>query len=94
MSTAPLVDIDPATAALEPDCAVTEKRPLGNNRFDEVVVPQCKGGETTPCWVITPQASCNQSGYAIEIDRKGSPAVEGTRQSIRCLTCPNGNCRR
>ena len=92
--TAQLVDINPATTAVEADCSVTEKRPIGNNRFEEVVLPQCKGGETTPCWALSPQPSCTISGYQLEIDRKGSTAIEGTRQSIRCLTCPNGDCRR
>jgi hypothetical protein len=91
--TAPLMDINPATAALEVDCTVTERRPLGNNRFDEVVVPQCKGGETAPCWQLSPLASCSKSGYQLDVDRKGAMPIEGTRQSIRCLTCPTGNCR-
>jgi hypothetical protein len=92
--TAPLVDIDPATPAMDPDCSVTESRPLGNNKYDERVIPRCKGGENAPCWVLTPQASCSASGYSIDIDRKNSPAVEGTRQSIRCLTCLQPGCRR
>ncbi len=91
---APLVDINPATPALEADCTVTESRPIANNRFEDHVIPQCKGGENSPCWVVSPQASCSASGYSLDIDRKNSPAVEGTRQSIRCLTCLQPGCRR
>jgi hypothetical protein len=93
--TAPLIDINPATPALEADCSVTERKPLANNRFDETVVPQCKGGETTPCWNLTASQSCSASGYQIDIDRKGTILPEGTRQTIRCLTCLTpGNCKR
>jgi hypothetical protein len=93
--TAPLVDTNPATATIEPDCNVVEKRPLGNNRFEEVVLQQCKAGDTQPCWVVTPSQSCTLSGYQIDIDRHGAMPPEGTKQNIRCLTClqPN-NCKR
>jgi hypothetical protein len=93
--TAPLVDTNPATPAMEPDCNVLEKRPLGNNRYEDVVLQQCKPGDNTPCWVVTPSQSCTGSGYQIDIDRKGNVPAEGTRQSIRCLTCLDpGGCRR
>ena len=92
--TAPLVDTNPATPAIDPDCNVLEKRPLANGRFEDVVLQQCTAGSTTPCWVVTPQPSCG-GGYQIDIDRKGNVPPEGTRQNIRCLTCldPQG-CRR
>ena len=31
-------------------------------------------------------AQCTASNHLIEIDRKGEMPVEGTQQSIRCLT--------
>jgi hypothetical protein len=90
----PLVDINPATPAMDADCNVVERRPLGNNRFEEVVLQQCKAGDTNPCWAVSPQGSC-AGGYSVDIDRRGHVPPEGTRQSIRCLTCldPQG-CRR
>ncbi len=92
--TAPLVDTNPATPGIDPDCNVTEKRPLGNNRYEEVVLQRCKPGDTQPCWVVTPSQSCTQSGYQIDIDRHGQTPIEGTKQNIRCLTCLNpANCR-
>jgi hypothetical protein len=92
--TAPLVDIDPATPALDPDCSVLEQRPLGNGRSQDVVIPRCKGGDTTPCWNLIPTTSCIDSGQSLVIDRKGQMPAEGTRETIRCLTCVSpGGCR-
>jgi hypothetical protein len=92
--TAPLVDIDADAAGVQADCTVLESRPVGNNKYEDFVIPQCKGGENSPCWNLTAQQSCSASGYALEIDRKNSPALEGTKQNIRCLTCLQNSCRR
>jgi hypothetical protein len=82
----PLVDIDAMAAGLQVDCNVQERKPLGNNQYDESVIPSCDANLDGPCWRLRQDAQCTASNHLIEIDRKGEMPVEGTQQSIRCLT--------
>lgn len=82
----PLVDIDTQAAGVQADCNVMERTPDGNGRWIEKVVPRCEANLAGPCWTLTAEPTCTASGYLINIDRKGEMPVEGTQQSIRCLT--------
>ena len=82
---AKLVDTNLATKDMDPDCVVSEQAP----NADEVLLPRCKGGETSPCWNLVGEPTCLLSAYKIEIDRKGQDLPEGTAQTIRCLTVTN-----
>jgi hypothetical protein len=91
-----LVDTDPNTPQLEEDCNVMERTPRGDGTWEEKVLPRCSAGRDGPCWKLTPDAQCTLSspgmglpGYLVDIDRKGEMPVEGTQQSIRCLTVVN-----
>jgi hypothetical protein len=81
-----LVDAKPETRDLDPDCAVVERRPRGGGDYEEVILSRCQAGDTKPCWQINPDQTCSVSKYNLQIDRKGEAVVEGTTQSIRCLT--------
>ena len=81
----PLVDTNAANPGIDPDCAVTETRPGEAERF----LPRCKDGQTEPCWQVIPDNTCAFSQHKIEIDRKGQPVTEGTKQTIKCLTVPD-----
>jgi hypothetical protein len=84
---APLVDAKPETKdVLDPDCAVVERRPRGGGDYEEVILARCQPNDTKPCWDISPDQTCSVSKYKLTIDRKNEPVVEGTTQSIRCLT--------
>lgn len=86
-----LVDIAPMEAGMQADCTVTERRPLGNNKYEETPLRACAGGDTAPCWRVVPATGC-PAGHMVEIDRQGAQPLEGTQQSIRCLSCLQGNC--
>jgi hypothetical protein len=82
-----LYDIDRADG-LQVDCAVTEKIPVAGGGVEERVVPSCAAAPNGVCWNLVENAQCTASRRLIEIERRdGSQPVEGTRQSMRCLTC-------
>jgi hypothetical protein len=86
-----LVDVNPATTAIDPDCSVSEERPRTGGGFDAAQLGRCGAAGTPtagPCWNLVPdQAGCSASGYKIEVDRRGSGDLpEGSKQTIRCLT--------
>lgn len=89
---AKLVDIDNAQAGTQADCTVTERRPIGNNRYDEKVLPRCTGTDTSPCWRLLPDPACAVSQHQVIVDRQGAMPEEGTQQSIRCLSCLQNDC--
>jgi len=88
----PLVDIDPDTSGLQPDCNVVETRPRDGGGSDQVLIPRCPGVDGEPCWELRADGQCTESGHLVEIDRRGGQPVEGTRQAIRCLTCAGDDC--
>jgi hypothetical protein len=86
--TAPLVDTNTTMPGMQADCTVVDRVSKGVGEWNETPLPQCKAGETRPCWNLVPdQAQCATSGYKIEVDRKGTTPPAGTQQAIRCLTC-------
>lgn len=89
--TAPLIDTNLATTAMDPDCNVVERvpRPGVSGQWNETLVPRCPTGATQPCWDLVPDPTCTASGQQILIDRKGTTPAEGTQQVFRCLTCPS-----
>jgi hypothetical protein len=88
-----LVDINPTETGTQADCTVTERRPLGNGKYEETPLRACAGGDTSPCWRVIASPGC-PAGHMVEIDRQGAMPLEGTQQSIRCLTClPGTDCR-
>jgi hypothetical protein len=88
-----LVDIGPTTIGTQADCTVTERTPLGMNKYEEKVLTQCTGNDTNPCWQLVPDMGCTTSQHRVDIVRPGGVMpVEGTQQSIRCLSCLSGDC--
>jgi hypothetical protein len=86
--TAPIADTK-AEAGLQADCQVTDRVPSGGGYTNELI-PPCSSNQKSAsgaCWNLTGDASCDASGYKIEVDRGGKSATPGTQQSIKCLTC-------
>jgi hypothetical protein len=96
---APLVDTAPAQPGLQPDCQVFDRVP-GGSRFSDEPVPPCSGGNRSvsgACWQLVENASCDTSGFKVEVDRGGKMPTPGAQQVVRCLTCNNPGdprCRR
>jgi hypothetical protein len=80
----PLVDTDPKTPGLQPDCAVTETVGSGQPQ----PLPSCATGRS-PCWTFVPPGDPQNTcavGYKINIQRT-APAAPGTQAVVRCQTC-------
>ncbi len=85
----PLVDADPTTPELNPDCQVNDQSPVGNMVVD-VPISQCNDGKTNrPCWSITPDAAnCVASGFKIEVFRAdGMTSPPNSKVAINCRAC-------
>jgi hypothetical protein len=80
---APLVDIDTATAGVQADCVVEENM-MGQ---PAVPLPQCTSTAKKPCWSIAAANNCQASGFQIAIDRGGAMPTIGVQDSIKCRTC-------
>jgi hypothetical protein len=83
--TAPVVDTKLDMPGVQPDCQVVDRVPMGAGYMDQPL-PFCGSGKT-PCWRLTNDAACTDSGFKIDVDRGGMLALPGTQQSIKCLTC-------
>jgi hypothetical protein len=93
---APLVDLDPAAAGIQPDCVVSERAPaLGG--YDETYLPPCStAGADRACWRLEPNDRCGAHAQVF-IDRKGQDLEPETRVAIKCRTCvrpDDERCRR
>ncbi|HXU80173.1 MAG TPA: hypothetical protein VN914_02175, partial [Polyangia bacterium] len=86
---APIVDSKPADPGVQPDCQVIDRVPRAGGYADEPL-PPCGSGNrsaTGACWQLAADASCEASGFKVEVDRGGHLAAPGTLQVIRCVTC-------
>ncbi len=90
---APVVDAVPTDPGVQADCQVLDRIPSGNAFADEAV-PPCSGGSRSAhgaCWQLVADTLCDASGFKIVVDRGGNPAIPGTEQVVRCLTCADAN---
>jgi hypothetical protein len=83
--TAPIVDTRP-DPGVQADCQVIDRIPRDKG-FEDVLLPACGGGNPVPCWRLTPDSSCAESGFKMTVDRGGQLAPLGAQQAITCLTC-------
>jgi hypothetical protein len=82
---APLVDTVPG-GALDPDCSITDRRPMGSG-FVDVPLPACsRSGGMKPCWELLRDPVCTASGLKVNIQRDGMPP-SGTILAMKCQTC-------
>ncbi len=91
--TQPLVDRDPTTPAVDPDCLVKDQRAFGNTLVD-VPLPHCNAGQSKrPCWDITPNPmTCSASGFQVNVFRPdGVVPPPGSKLAIKCRTCAGPN---
>jgi hypothetical protein len=82
-------DIDPATTALEVECAVYEQEtavPTAKPRL----IPQCTANSAArPCWEVANNTACSRSQTSLTVNRNG-PAPDGFTVVARCSTTANG----
>jgi hypothetical protein len=81
---APLVDTKLDVDGIQAECLVADRPPVKDAA--DIPIAPCGSGKM-PCWKITADAGCTESGYKIDVDRGGVMATPGTQQSIKCLTC-------
>ncbi len=85
-----LADLDPDTAGLQPDCAVSDVqvRPDGNAGL-EYVIPPCSLGANTPCWrVELDEAKCfyTPTKLKLVVDRGGVIPPSDIHLRASCVT--------
>jgi hypothetical protein len=83
-----LVDTDPATDGIQPDCRVSDFQYKGFANETETSMKSCDAaGSERPCYNLIDggaQCAANPTGLAIEIVRDGAPPPE-TTVGVRCL---------
>jgi hypothetical protein len=86
-----LVDADPTTPTLDPDCAVSDVRRVPGGADQELAqIPACASGAAVPCWrVVDDPVHCNYTHidphYALEIDRGGITPPPGVFVKAQCV---------
>jgi hypothetical protein len=94
----PLADTSPEPG-VQPNCQVVDRIPAASG-FRQESVPPCSSGARSAggaCWILAADASCEDSGLELEVDRAGQLATPGTQVALRCVTCSQPSdprCRR
>lgn len=88
---APLVDVDPKTPDVQPDCVVSDRPADAMDASQDVAIPACTPGGPRPCWSVAASPTCAASGHRIDVDRNGATQPDGTVLAVRCATCTNPN---
>ena len=81
-----LVDRDPATPGVQPECVLQETRPAATGQAPQTeVLPACsEAAGQAVCWTVVPDVTCN-SDVRLEVRRTCAPA-NGTFQRLTCAT--------
>lgn len=87
-----LVDGNPQTPDMDPECTVTDRVPIPNG-YRDTPLPRCAAGGRRPCWSLVGDPICTISGYRIDVDRAGAMPEPGLIQSVKCLTCARAGCK-
>ncbi|HEY0711367.1 MAG TPA: hypothetical protein VGF45_01740 [Polyangia bacterium] len=86
-------DIDPATSALEVECAVYEQETAVPTAAPRLI-PQCSATSSArPCWEVQNDTMCTRSQTRLIINRNG-PAPDGFTVVARCAGTPTTNAGR
>ena len=80
-----LIDLDPTTAGIQPECVLEETEPGDAGSSQARVFPACRGaaGEAA-CWTPVPDVTC-QSGLRLDLQRACTPTA-GSLQRLSCAT--------
>jgi hypothetical protein len=85
-----LVDRDPATPALEPDCQVSDTFIDDQQRTRDTAVHACAQDPAPPCWSLMDDAMSCGTGKVIKIERGPDGALDGLTTHVSCATCIPG----
>ena len=85
-----LVDRDPTTPALEPECQVSDTFVDAQNHTHEAAVHACAQNPTPPCWSLDDSAMCTTGGRLLNVTRGPDGAPDGLTTTISCATCIAG----
>jgi len=94
-----LIDRDPATPGVQPDCTVTDRTVTASGTV-ATPLPNCAvgGGGGQACWKLQPEATaCRISGFEVKIDRGAQAPPPRTTTVVKCATCiddADPRCRR
>ena len=84
-----LVDKDPDTVALDPDCQVMDRYVDDQKRTQESALPACAVDATPPCWTLVDDASCS-GGKLLRVTRGPGSLPDTLHTAISCNTCIPG----
>jgi hypothetical protein len=91
------VDRDLTKPGIQPECQVSDREPLGGNKYNDKAIPRCDAANgQTPCWKLeapdqqSGDAKCDMNRFRVTVDRGGQMAPTGVSQLVKCATCVAG----
>ena len=89
-----LVDKDPSTPTLDPECQVADRYIDDQNQVRETVLHACAVDATLPCWSLQDDAMKCPNGKSIHVARTAGASLPASlRTNISCSTCIAGVAR-
>ncbi|HKW84110.1 MAG TPA: hypothetical protein VJN68_10190, partial [Burkholderiaceae bacterium] len=87
-----LVDSNPATPALDPDCTVVERYVDSQGKTVSTTVPACSAnGEAAPCWSLVVDSSrCPGNSLILQLNRGAAQIPNGLTTMLSCAQCVPG----
>jgi hypothetical protein len=86
-----LRDADPSTAALDPECQVTDHYINDQNVAVETPLPACAGnGNSPPCWSIVDDAMNCAGAKTLAVNRGTLMPPSGLSTNVSCVLCIPG----
>ena len=87
-----LVDLDPNTPGIQPQCQVTDQYRNDQNVLVPTVLQACaNNGNTAPCWSLdVDQTKCNGPFLILNVKRPAGMLPNGLNTSVACAQCIAG----
>jgi len=87
-----VVDRDPATPALEPECQVSDTFVDAQGHTRDAAIHTCAQNPAPPCWSLDDDATCT-TGKLIHITRGPDGPPDAVTTNVSCAICIDGVAR-
>jgi hypothetical protein len=87
--TGTLVDKDPSTSALDPECQVVGSYTDAQEQRHEKALPACAVDAKPPCWSLVDDAKCPDAKL-LQVTRDGATLPDDMHTSVSCSVCIPG----
>jgi hypothetical protein len=88
----PLLDSDPTTPELDPECQVTDIYTDGQQHEHQTALQACAVDPRPPCWSLVDDAKC-PGAKRLEVTRAGGSVRDDLHTTISCSLCIPGVAR-